>query len=402
MINWKEYKLNELLLNDFDGAWGEDADNGNGVTVLRSTDMRGGKLSFQNAAKRNVSSQILKKKRLIDGDILVNKSSGSAHLVGANVIFFSPDDHDYLCSNFTRCIRPDQTRVDPEFLYFGLQSPQFYSQIFGAQRTTSGLRNLKISEFKAGSLPMPEPLLEQRRIVTRIKECMERVEEIEKLRTSSMVEFSMLLRSYYKDLYEDLITHNPTIPLEKAGTVMGGGTPSKKRDEFWDGTIPWISPREMKRRDLFDAQLHITEEAIARSSTRLIIKPSVLFVVRGMILHHTIPVAVNRVPVTMNQDMKAITPKEDLNVEFLATMIRGAERVLLSKIEVAGHGTRRLQTGHWTSLPIPDISLKKQAEVVLMVQDMERTVDALSKQVNSDEITQLRESILRKAFSGEL
>lgn len=54
------------------------------------------------------------------------------------------------------------------------------------------------------------------------------------------------------------------------------------------------------------AQLTITDAAVAGSAVNLIGPESVLFVVRGMILAHSFPVAISKVPVTINQDMKAI------------------------------------------------------------------------------------------------
>ena len=100
--------------------------------------------------------------------------------------------------------------------------------------------------------------------------------------------------------------------------------------------------------------------------------------------------------------MKAITPRDNITVDFLATMLRGSERELLSKFEVADHGTRRLQTAHWIALPVPIVSEQDQAAIVSEVQKMEAVTDALIKDVELDEIHHLRESILRKAFSGEL
>jgi len=397
-----EMALQELLVKDFDGVWGDDAATGNGVPVLRSTDMRGGRLSFDEVALRSIPLNASRKKRLISGDILVNKSSGSAHLVGKSVIFFPPDGNDYYCSNFIRCLRPNKSIVDCEFLYYALQSPDFRLQVFGAQRTTSGLRNLKINEFKSGTITVPDSLDEQRRIVARIKECMERVEEIEGLRSDGQDEAKQFLRSYYHDLYEDLLAVHPTQPLGDLGRAIGGGTPSKKRADFWDGDIPWVSPKEMKRRDISETNLFITTAAVEGSSVRLIEEPSVMFVVRGMILAHTLPVAVNRVALTMNQDMKAITPNDGILVDYLATMVRGAERRLLGKIEVAGHGTRRLQTEHWSSLPIPILNNEEQLALISKVQEVEAAADALLGDVTSDEVSQLSDSILRKAFSGEL
>lgn len=395
-------EVQELLATDFDGTWGEEAGESNGKAVLRSTDMRGNRLAFDKVARRLIPNSAVSKKRLINSDILINKSSGSAHLVGASVIFHAPDHDDYYCSNFIRCLRPNSSIVDPEFLQFGLQSPDFRSQVFGAQRTTSGLRNIKISEYKSGKIPVPDSLKEQQRIVARIKECLGKVDEVEALRAASKTDASQLLRSFYSDLYQSLTKQNDTVPLGKVGTVVGGGTPSKKRLDFWEGSIPWVSPKEMKVRDLYATSLNITEEAIKGSSTRLISEPSVLFVVRGMILAHTLPVAINRVPVTMNQDMKAITPLNGMDVDYVATMLRGAEQSLLSKIEIAGHGTRRLQTENWVALPIPNITESEQTAIVDKVKRMESTVDALQKTIDSEEVEQLRESILHQAFSGEL
>ena len=249
--------------------------------------------------------------------------------------------------------------------------------------------------------PVP-PVQEQRRIIARIKECMERVQEIQGLSAQAIGEASSVLRAFYKDLYTELLNTYPNFPLGEAGRIWGGGTPSKSNPAFWGGDIPWVSPKEMKRRDINLSAATVTQEAVTNSSTKLIEHPSVMFVVRGMILAHTLPVAVNRVPVTMNQDMKAITPRNGLSVDFLAAMVRGAERGLLAKIEVAGHGTRRLQTSIWSATPIPDLTPEAQADVVEHVRDMESLADQLVDQVNNNEVGSLRESILRKAFAGEL
>lgn len=250
-------------------------------------------------------------------------------------------------------------------------------------------------------VPVP-PLEEQRRIVAKVNECMERIDEIDKLRALSDAESKMLLRSFYRDLYCDLRAKHDPIALRTVGRVTGGGTPSKQNAAYWTGDIPWVSPKDMKRRDIDSATDNISEIALSESSAKLIETPSVLFVVRGMILAHTLPVAVSRVPLAINQDMKAITPSNDFEVEYIATMLRGAEPDLLHSVEVAGHGTRRLQTEHWQSIPIPAMPAKNQREVVSMVREVEAAVDMLRDSCPSKEVGQLREAVLRKAFAGEL
>jgi len=296
---------------------------------------------------------------------------------------------------------PDPKQLDREFLAFYLRSPMFLD-FANANTRGANLPRIAMKELWKHKVPVPDSLAEQRRIVARIKECMERVEEIEGLHNTSLNESKLFLRAYYHDIYEDLVKKTKTRPLADMGIACGGGTPSKKRSDFWNGNILWVSPKETKMRDITTTSLRITQAAIKGSSVKLIEQPSVLFVVRGMILAHTLPVAVNRVPVTINQDMKSITPINGVNVDYLATMLRGAEQRLLQKIEIAGHGTRRLQTEHWTSLPIPDLSPDEQEAIVGKVQSVEADSDAMLSEISSDEVSLLRDSILRKAFAGEL
>ena len=108
----------------------------------------------------------------------------------------------------------------------------------------------------------------------------------------------------------------------------GGGTPSKADPEYWDGTIPWVSPKDMKRPRISATEDYITEAGRMNSPCTLIPPMSVLTVVRSGILQHSIPVALNMVPVTLNQDMKALMPSERADSRFLAYEISGCQKEL--------------------------------------------------------------------------
>ena len=51
------------------------------------------------------------------------------------------------------------------------------------------------------------------------------------------------------------------VRLDSLGTLVSGGTPDKGRSDWWRGTIPWASPKDMKSARLLDTQDHITQEA---------------------------------------------------------------------------------------------------------------------------------------------
>jgi type I restriction enzyme S subunit len=165
----------------------------------------------------------------------------------------------------------------------------------------------------------------------------------------------------------DIPSHWTLKPLGFAVTVVGGATPSKENPDFWDGTVPWVSPKDMKSFDLNDSEDHITESALDGSSLILVKPAAVLMVIRGMILVHTVPVAVNRVPVTLNQDMKALVTGPDYSARFLAYLLRAANPAMLAMVEEAGHGTRCLRTEVWMKLrlPVPPRSEQERITVVL-------------------------------------
>ncbi|EIZ9116912.1 restriction endonuclease subunit S, partial [Escherichia coli] len=103
--------------------------------------------------------------------------------------------------------------------------------------------------------------------------------------------------------------------LGEIGKWYGGGTPSKNKIEFWEnGSIPWISPKDMGRTLVDSSEDYITEEAVLQSSTKLIPANSIAIVVRSSILDKVLPSALIKVPATLNQDMKAVIPHENILV----------------------------------------------------------------------------------------
>jgi type I restriction enzyme S subunit len=167
------------------------------------------------------------------------------------------------------------------------------------------------------------------------------------------------------------------IRLDQLGSIIGGGTPSKANSEYWIGDIPWISPKDMKRDYLDGAQLSISETALDESAAKSIPSGSLLFVVRGMILAHSFPVAITRVRSAINQDMKAITFTRPEMAEYVLRCLKGLRENMLSLVQRSSHGTCRLEHTHYASLPIPLPPLAEQRRIVAKVDELMAVLDAL-------------------------
>ena len=332
--------------------------------------------------------------------------------------------------------------ISPELIRFYLLTSKIYAESFASGSTFKELSGKKVAQLK---IPLP-PLNEQKRIVTKIEALQTRStavkEELEAIKPLlNQFRQSVLASAFRGDLTKDWRSQNPDVEpaskliaslqtpdpehhldifeqscycklpkswtwvqLGKLGALLGGGTPSKRNPGFWSGHIPWISAKDMKIDRIKDSIDHITEEAISKSSAKIIPKSSILFVVRGMILNHTLPIAITDNVVTINQDMKALVPEIAGMSEYLLFACKFVSKQILFKVKSATHGTRRLETAtlkDW-AIPIPPIS--EQKEIVRRIESLFKLADNIEQQYQQAEIDleTLNQSILAKAFRGEL
>lgn len=188
------------------------------------------------------------------------------------------------------------------------------------------------------------------------------------------------------------------VPLGQVGEWRGGGTPSKSKPEFWKGSIPWVSPKDMKVLRVSDAEDHISSAAVEYSAVRMIPAGSLLMVVRGMILARAFPVALTTAEVTINQDMKALMPFAPETGEFLLLTLRALEPEILAAVQRSTHGTCKLETDVLHGLAVPIPPLAEQRRIVARVDQLMGRVDELEAQLASSKTT--AEDLMEAVVAG--
>tara|TARA_Y100000758_G_scaffold238227_2_gene174402 strand:- start:341 stop:1678 length:1338 start_codon:yes stop_codon:yes gene_type:complete len=146
--------------------------------------------------------------------------------------------------------------------------------------------------------------------------------------------------------------------LKQMARFYGGGTPSRDNPEFWNGDIPWVSPKDMKSEVISGAAECITAEGLSGSSSSMVEAERVLMVVRSGILKHTIPVAINDVPVALNQDMKAIWLDPCyLSSRFFMRWVQGLNDDLLKAWLKQGATVESIEQDYLsdTLIPVPPV-----------------------------------------------
>lgn len=225
-------------------------------------------------------------------------------------------------------LSPNPDTCVQEYLYYALQSriDSLIAQGTGSTFKAIGKKTLEDTQIPAYSL-------DEQQIIS------DTLSETDQLITKAKAQVSLLdqlVKSRFVEMFGEPITNKmgwPCLSLAKTcKAILGGGTPSKSHPEYFTGVIPWVSPKDMKYAVISDSIDHITEDAVAHSTTNLVPKNSVLMVIRSGILKHTLPVAINSVPVTINQDMKAFVPGNSVITEFLMYYFKAIESDVLAGV----------------------------------------------------------------------
>lgn len=263
---------------------------------------------------------------------------------------------DGICSAHAMVIRAKQDMILPEFLPFFLQSDMFMERAVqisvGSLSPTINWKTLKEQMF-----PLP-PLEEQKRLAELLWAADEAVEKW----NITYADMEYLLQTTRNDIFQKFSQTESHVPLKNIGHWVSGATPSRARKDFWNGSFPWVSPKDMKYDTISDSQEKITDAALTKR-TPILPKDSILIVVRGMILAHTFPVARTLRDVTINQDMKGIIPSKYFLCDFIFHWFKNNDRNFLKLTEESTHGTKRISTDILFSMNIPKPPLEEQKKL---------------------------------------
>ena len=163
--NWRNCRVKAAIETFDSGVWGDDPyDDESATPVIRSNEIdEGGEWRVTTPALRLLSPQERKKARLLKGDLLIVKSSGSSAHIGKTAVVTQEIENLGSCfSNFTGRIRVNPRKTDSRFLWYFLNNSPGRDQLFYHGTTTTGLINLSATSIGCGRFfapPLPEQQL---------------------------------------------------------------------------------------------------------------------------------------------------------------------------------------------------------------------------------------------------
>ena len=176
--------------------------------------------------------------------------------------------------------------------------------------------------------------------------------------------------------------------LDKLGEIVGGATPSTKCEDYYGGSIPWITPKDLcsfKGRYITSGERNITEKGLASCSAQMMPKDAVLFTSRAPIGY----VAIASQSVCTNQGFKSIVVNEKADPLFVYYLLKYNK----DAIEAMGSGTTFKEVSGKTmravKVRIPlDVSYQNRIAAVLdsldtKIENNERINDNLEQQAQA-------------------
>jgi len=186
----------------------------------------------------------------------------------------------------------------------------------------------------------------------------------------------------------------PTQPLGDLVSFLGGGTPRRDRADYWGGDIPWASVKDLQGQSLETTIETITAEGLANSASNLIPKGTVIIASRVGLGK----VAINRKPVAINQDLKALVPRgSELRPRYLLFfLLLNAE-----SFERAGVGAtvKGLTIADYQKLKIPVPPLAEQDRIVKL---LDEAVELRKLRAEADHRNTLLPALFSEMFGDPL
>ena len=285
--------------------------------------------------------------------------------------------------------------IQSKYILYVLRTNEQKLNALGTGTTFKAISKKTLHEFKCC---MP-PLDEQNRIVEKTEELFSSLDKA----TDDLKKIQGQLKTYrqsvLKAAFEGKYVNEFKYKMMKLGDFerKGGGTPSTKKEEYWNGNINWITSANIDGNNKIHFEKKITEIGLDNSSTNIVPKDSVIVVTRVGLGK----VAVNQEATAFSQDIQGIVCRE-LNPYFLMWQIKSVANEIISK----GQGTTingiTVNKLNEIEIKIPTKNIQniivKEIESRLSVCDkLEETVEQSLKKNEY-----LRQSILKQAFEGKL
>lgn len=287
------------------------------------------------------------------------------------------------CSNDVLVFRA-KDGVSKRFLYYVLADDTFFDYSMATSKGTKMPRGDKKAIMK---YEVPDFTYEEQEKIAGILEVID-----EKIELNTAINKNLLQQAgaVFDKFYDESSNQQPFTSLIN---VLGGGTPKTGNPDFWNGSIPFFTPKDVGVPYTFKTEKYITESGLDHCNSRLYQKNTTFVTARGTVGK----VSLAGTPMAMNQSCYALTSEtaDPLLVYFY--VLKAVESL---KHKASGAVFDAIVTRDFDSETISILSEDASNTVLSFIQPMMEAVHNNSEE--NMRLAALRDSLLPRLMSGEL
>ena len=284
--------------------------------------------------------------------------------------------------------------TDPDYLYYLICSPLVRDPAIKSMVGSSGRQRVQTDVVANLQIAVPD-FDEQKKIGGLLKALDDKIQ----LNTEINKNLEAQAQAYFIDQF--VVNADPTWPqgtLSDLGTVVGGGTPSKKHPEYYcEHGIPWITPKDLsvdKSKFISHGENDISDLGFSNSSATKMPEGTILFSSRAPIGY----IAIASNTVTTNQGFKSVIPNTNVGTAFVYYFLKQALPTIEGMAsgstfkEISGSGMKSVHA------VIPDNeTLHKFSEFCKPLFKQQAVMEAENRRLSG-----IRDALLPKLMSGEI
>jgi len=277
-------------------------------------------------------------------------------------------------------------KVDADYLYFWLTQNTVVEQLHAiAEQSVSAYPSIKASDIENLEIALP-PLTVQKTIASILKAISDKMSHNSNINENLQQQAIALFTNYYEQ-------SNTEVGFTDLIQILGGGTPKTGESTYWNGDIPFFTPKDVGSPYTLTTEKTITEDGLSHCNSRLYPVNTVFVTARGTVGK----IGLAGVPMAMNQSCYALTGK---NLHQLLVYFYTLKAVDRLKHKASGAVFDAIITRDFETEQVFKLSEDDTNTFIKIAEPMYQSI--LNNSVENQRLIALRDSLLPKLMSGEI